>query len=262
VRTASIAINSIAVSLAVILSLYLWRLTYPTTDFAVAFLFPLAALIALGTFWYSAAVYRATMSAAVREDSSISWILTGKIRASLRAILLVSVAIPVLAWHALSATIVEFAMLALLCVLTSSSFVIIERMTRKHLKPPFAHKSALLAATFSISLVFIPLLAWANWEFTDHPLALRYSSLGEAVQLGFNQHPARRGWVAEIIAPLYAFEYVKLWFVVQADSPRWFSLWYSLDTALISIFAARVSAILMFIAQLARGGLNAPAPDQ
>ena len=105
------------------------------------------------------------------------------------------------------------------------------------------------------------MLAWVNWSFTPQPGAIRSSGLEEALRLGLSQLAARRGWVAELLALFYVLEYGKLWFVVQADSPKWFSFWYSIDAALISFLPARASAVLMSIVQVTRGGFDEQKPE-
>ena len=106
------------------------------------------------------------------------------------------------------------------------------------------------------AVIFVPVLAWANWNFTPQPVAIRIASLEEALQLGFSLLPERRGWVAELLAPFYLLEYGKLWFVVQVHSPKWFSMWYSVDASLISLVAARASSILMSLVQVQIGRNN------
>lgn len=259
VTTASV--NSIGVSLAVALSLYLWRTLYPMTDWAVVSLVPLAVLLFMGSLLTSSAVYRASIKAAVRGDSPFAWLMTGRTRAFFGAAAFTLVAVPLLAWHAISSTYPEFLLLALLCFIASILFAGAEKKLLKHLTPPFARATALTVATLLTAVFFVPALAWANWNFTPQPSAIRSAGLEEALQLAFSQLPERRGWVAELLAPLYAFEYGKLWFVVQAGSPKWLSFWYSIDAALISIVAARASAVLMSIVQPTKGGFDESKPE-
>jgi hypothetical protein len=259
-RMATTAMNAVGVTSIVILSLYLWRYFYPETDFAAFFLLPLSVLVFIGSLWAGSAVYQASMKAAVRGDSPFAWLLTGRLRAILGASLFIIVAAPLLAWHAISSTLPEFILFGILCFVASMLFAGIEKRSLQHLTPAFARTTALTAATLVACAIFIPVFAWANWNFTLQPGAIRSASLEQALQLGFDQLPARRGWVAEIMAPLYALEYAKLWFVVQAGSPKWFSFWYSIDAALISVIAARVSTVLMSIVHGKRGDFNEPKP--
>lgn len=253
---AKTTINAFGVSLVVILSLYLWRSFYPSTDFAVFFLVPLSVLVFIGSLWAGSAVYRANMKAAVRGDSPFAWLVTGRLRAIFGALIFILVAAPLLAWHAISSTFPEFILFGFLCFIASMLFAGIEKRLLRHLTPAFARATGLTSATLVACAIFIPALAWANWNFTLQPGAIRSASIEQALQLGFDQLPARRGWVAEIMGPLYALEYAKLWFAVQAGSPKWFSFWYSIDAALISVIAARVSTVLMSIVHRTRGDFN------
>lgn len=248
-----VAINALGVSVSLTLSLYLWRVLHPVTDMAVIALLPLSALIFTGSFWDSAAVYRACMRAAVQVDSPLAWLMTGRLRALLGAAVFTLVAVPLLAWHAISSTYAELLLLACLFFVASLLFACSENKLLDHLTPPFARTTALSGAMLIAAVFFVPVLAWSNWNFMPQPSAIRTASFEEALQLGFSQLPERRGWVAELLAPFYALEYGKLWFVVQAESPKWFSIWYSVDAALICLVAARASAVLMSLVRVPRG---------
>lgn len=247
------AANALGVTLTLFLSLYLWRDLYPVTNWAVLALTPLAALLFIGSLQSSAAVYRASIRVAVREDSSLAWLLTGRLRALLGATTFTLIAVPLLAWHALSSTYPEFLLLILLCFSASLSFVMAEDRLFYMLTPPFARAIALSTATLIAAIVFIPILAWANWNFTPQPGAICTMDLEEALKFGISQLPARRGWVAEILTPLFALEYGKLWLVVQPRAPNWFLVLYCIDAAFISLVAARVSAVLMSLVQITKG---------
>jgi hypothetical protein len=260
-QAASPVMNALGVSLFVTLSLYLWRIFYPLTDLAVLFMVPLSLFLFVGSFRSSSAVYRAIVNAAVRGDSPYVWLLTGRLRSFLGALIFVFLAMPLLAWHAIASTMAELLLFGVLCFSASILFAVTLKQLLRHLTPAFARTTALTASTLIVSMIFIPLLAWSNWNFTHQPEAIRSVSLGQALQLGFEQLPVRRGLVAELLSPLFAMEYAKLWFVVQDESPKWFSFWYSIDAALISIIAARASAVLTTIAQQARGGSDESRPD-
>ncbi len=116
--------------------------------------------------------------------------------------------------------------------------------------------TALSTGTLVTAGFFIPLVAWADWNFTAHSGEIRIVGLKQALELGLEQMPDRGGWVAELMAPLYALEYGKLWFVVQTGTPKWFSFWYSIDAALISVVAARTSAVLMSLTLVGKGRID------
>lgn len=237
--------GAVGVALIFGLTFLPWRFMYPDSDWAVVFLAPLTVLLFLSSFWINVAIYRANARVAVRTDSPIAWLMTGRIRAMIVGIGFSILTVYVLAWHAVSSTYIELCLLILLSVAASLFFAFAEHKLLIHLTPPFARATALSAATLIAAAVFIPILASANWNFTPHPGAIRTANLESALQLGFDELPARRGWVAELLAPLYALEYGKLWFAVQDGSPKWLALWYSLDSALVSVLAARASCILM-----------------
>lgn len=250
------ATNAFGVMLVVTCSLYLWARLYTLTDWGLLALGPLAALLFTGLFWASAAVFRASITVVVKGGSPLAWLVTGKLRAILGAATFTALAVPLLAWHAISSTYPELLLLAFLCFSAALVFSFSERKFLDHLTPPFARMTALSTGTLVVAGFFIPVLAWADWNFAAHSGEIRTVGLEQALELGLEQMPERGGWVAEIMAPLYAFEYGKLWFVVQTGTPKWFSFWYSIDAALISVVAARTSAVLMSFVSVEKGGID------
>lgn len=240
-------VNALGAGSALILSLYLWRVAYPFTDWALLLLAPLTFLLFTGSFRASAALYHASMKVAVRTGSPLAWVMTGRLRAIVGASLFTLAALVLLAWYAISATYIELWLLAFLCLVAPLVFAGIEHKLSAHLTPAFSRDAALSMATLLTAVLFMPILASANWNFTPHPGAIRSATLQEALKIGFDQLPVRRGWIAELLAPLYAVEYAKLWLVVQPGASKWLSFWYSIDAALVSLIAARASAVLISI---------------
>ena len=227
----SMTLNSFGASMAVAISLFFWRITYPTTDWAVLCLLPLTTLLFSGSYRARSAVNLVSAKVAVRGDSPLAWLMAGRLRASLGSMVFILIAVPLLAWQAISSSYTEILLLATVCLFAAMLFAWTQSMLQLHLTPPFARTAALSVSTWVAAALFLPVLAWTDWHFTSLPNAIRISHLIEAIQIGMDQVPARRSWVAEILSVPYALEYAKLWFVVQAESPRWFTFWYSIDTA-------------------------------
>lgn len=245
--------NAVGAMLIIALSLFLWARLYTVTDWSVLALVPLAALLFAGLFWSSAAVSLASIKVAVKQGSPLTWLVTGRLRALLGAAAFTVVAVTLLAWCAISWTYTELLLLAVLCLSAALVFAFSEHKFSGHLTPPFARMTAISTATLVVAVFFVPVVAWFDWNFTTHPGEIRMVSLEQALKLGAGQVPERGGWVAELMAPIYALEYGKLWFVVQTGTPKWFSFWYSIDAALISIVAARTSAVLMSCISIEKG---------
>ncbi|MEP3333615.1 hypothetical protein [Sedimentitalea sp.] len=217
---------------------------------------PLTALLFTGLFWSNAAVFRASIKVAVKEGSPLAWLVTGRLRALLGAAAFTVVAVTLLAWHVISSTYPELLLLAVLCLSAALVFEFSEHKFLGHLTPPFARMTALSTGTLVTAGFFIPIVAWANWNFSAHTGEIRTVGLEQALELGLEQMPERGGWIAELMAPFYALEYGKLWFVVQTGAPKWFSFWYSIDAALISVVAARTSAVLMSFVSVEKGRID------
>ena len=253
---ANALVNSVGVSVALSLSLFVWRTLYPLSDLAVVALAPLAAFLFVGSFSNSKAANLASVKCAVKGSSPLVWLIRGRIRALLGALALIFVAVPVLGGHALTATNLEFLLIALLSFVVSMLFADAEVKLLNHLRRPFARIAAISLATLIGMLLFAPLLAWIDWNFTPKPAAIRSADFWEAISLGFSHLPERRGWVAELLAAFYALEYAKLWIAVQEEAPKWLTVLYSIDAGLICFVAARAAAVVMSMVQVKKGSFD------
>jgi len=232
------------------LSLYLWRSVYALSDWAVLALVPLAVMLFLGHLRPSLELHQARMRAAIRPESPLLGILTGRFRAILGAMLFVLLAVPLLAWKALTVSPLQAAMFIMLGLVAGAVFVGVQSRLLRHFQRPFLCASAISISTWLAALPFLPVIAWANLNLVAYPGAIRAAtSLSEAAMQGMQMLPARRGWIAELLAPLYAYEAAKLWLVVQMNTSRWLPVLFSVDAALFSFMMARASVVLVAFVQ-------------
>ena len=232
-----------------LLSLYLWRLFYPSTDWAVLAIFPLSIMLFWGYWSLRIAIYRAKLRVAIRAESRLTGILSGKILTCLRAIIFVLISIALLAWQALESSHLEILISIVLYLFAAILFVYLRSRSLTHFHQPFANAVAMSCSMWIIVIAFIPIIAYINWHYVPYSGEFRSASLTEAMRLGIENLPPRRGWIAEVLAPMYAADGAKLWLVVQFDTSRWVGMLYSLDTAIVSFILARVSMILTLLAR-------------
>lgn len=242
--------NSVLGTVLLGLSLYLWSRLYLWSDWAALVLAPLAVMLFVGHLCTNLHLYRARMNVVIRHESSLRVILTGRINATVKAALFVLVAMPLLAWKALSLDVLQAAIFIVLSLVAGLVFVTVQSVLSIHFYQPFVRASAVSISSWLVSLVFVPLIAWANMNLVLHPGAIRIAgSLADAALYGMQMLPVRRGWIAEALAPLYAYEAGKLWLVVQLHGSRWPAVLFSLDAALFSFVVARISGVLGMLIQ-------------
>ena len=231
------------------LTLYIWRIVYPWSDWASLGFIPLTLILFFGYMRHSVDIYRARLHTAIKTESSLSSILKGNVWATLKTFSLLLVAIPLMAWLALVSEIHETITLLVLCLLSGGLFTFLQLRISSHFHKPFSDMIAVSSGTWIIAIFFIPIIAWINFGYTSHAGENLTADLGEAVMLGLKNLPLRQSWIAEILAPMYAYEAAKLWIVVQLGGSKWAVILFSLDTALISFIFARVSIVLNLIVQ-------------
>lgn len=243
------ALNACLAACVLFLPLYLWRSAYPSSDWALLAFLPLSVMLFHGYLSFSSAIFQARFRAAIRVGSPLKSILSGRIRAISGAIIFVLISIPLLAWQALVSSFLEILILFALGVTAGGVFVGLKSKLLPHFRQPFANAAAISLGTWISAAAFIPIIAWMNWNYVTYPGEIRTVSLPEAVMQGLQELPPRRGWIAEALAPMYAYEAGKLWAVVKLGSSKWSTILFSLDAALVSFVLARASIILTLLVQ-------------
>lgn len=245
----SVLKNALAASLFAALCLALWRLAYAYTDWAVLALIPLGVAIFLGLWPLVLAPWQARLRVALREDSPLGRLLTGRIKACVAASVFSGVAVAVLAWQAWTASLAGAAILAGLFFLSAVAFAWAEKRLLTHLHRPFAPSAAAVAVTWALALPFTGLIAWFNWSALAIPGAMLQASFQEALVIGQSHLPPRGGPVAALLAIPCAYDGAKMWLVVQLrDYPLVGVLW-CLEAALCAFVLARSAIALMQFVQ-------------
>lgn len=229
---------------ALLLPLLLWRSLYPVSDWSVLFLAVLAVLLFAGTYSPTAAVYRARLNLMLRARSRFSGLLTGRLHAAVAAIAFSAVALPVLAWQALTATPAEMTALGVLSIAASGLSFGSRAWLQHDFTPHFVRPVAVTTGALVAAVAFLPVLVWINFNLVPRPGAIQTQSLSQAIMAAIGQLPDRRGWIAEILSVLYAFDAAKLWVAAHLRASRWPAILFSLDAALVGFVVARASTTL------------------
>ena len=238
----------IVISSALLLTvpLYLWRISYPLTDWAVIFLAVLAPMLFAGFYSRRKDLLEARYRAAVRKKSWVSKYLRGRIRATIDSLVFVAFTVPILAWQALGTADPIAPVLVLLCMVASSMSLGFRCWLQRHFHSPFAASWSVVLGAGAAAIMFVPILAWINWKYVVFPG--EFLSLGflEAVRFGVaEQLPPRRGWIAAILAFPFAIESAQLWLTAKYGSTMaWAPAVYSIYLALVAFIVARASTAL------------------
>lgn len=232
------------------LPLHLWRLLYPSSDWATLFLLPLAFCLFYVSFSLTLSVFKERLKVMVRASSPLAARLTGRFRAGFVASLFLVVALPTLAWQALTVSPREFSCLAALCLFAGYLSIRIQAWLRFHLTDIFARYLGMMFGAVVAALVFIPVLTWINyWSFVSHSGEFRTATFSDAIALGMRELPARRSFVAEMLAPFFAVEAIKLLLAAQFNSLRWITIIFSIHSALVCFVVAHACVMLTDFAQ-------------
>ena len=230
--------------------LYLWRVLYPSADWAALFLAPLTLVLFFGVKKPLEAMLRARLAAMVLPDSRISRFVTGRIRAVIHSCVFVAVTVPILAWQALSASDLIALLLVVLCLAASTTALSVRRWLQRHLRHPYCAWNCANVGALIAGMVFIPILAWITWNYVAFPGEFRTLGFWQAVQFGVaDQLPQRRGWIAEILALPFTIESAQLWLIARYGAALWVTVLYSLYLALVAFVVARASTAVACFAE-------------
>lgn len=230
-------------------SLYLWREVYRKTDWALACLVPLGLLLLVAQIAILREDYRARMLLTLRPGSRLTRILTGRLSSLAGAMGFIALSLPVLAWQALNLTLPEAGLVIAVCVISGWVFLLIERRMARSFNAPFGRAYAMRLSSWLCAALACPVIIVFSWWFTSYPVEYTQADFPGAIQLGMAELPARGGILAEIMAPLYALQGIKIWFIVHHREHVWLTIWPSLDAALFGFLATRASILLTDLAE-------------
>lgn len=236
--------NSLAATALMGLSLYLWRIAYIFSDWAVLALAPLALAIAVGLWPLTLDPWRAKLHLCLREESPLRKIMTGNIRATFLTATFTFVAVTLLAWLALNASLAQSGLMIAAFLLAAWIFSAGQHLFSRHFHQPFARSWATSIVTWMVALPLTLIIAISTWVWATQPGAMWDAEFLNGLQIGFDKLPTRGGWIADILAVPYGYEAAKLWVVVQLREYPIFGALFSLDAALFSFVLCR-SAIVM-----------------
>lgn len=235
---------SMVVTLLPALLLYLWKLTYNFSDWAALWLFLLAAMIFHGNWSIIIDHWKAEREIVLRPGSWISRRLTGRSGAFVSSAILVFALVPVLAWKALTMTILEAVIALIFAFVSACSFLWAKSFLAKHIVPPFDKIFATTLSSWLIGTLFSAILFLVTWHTIVVPAELLTATFPEAMSSAMGELQERRGWIAEVLAFGYAYEAGKLWLVTQMREYPLAAILFNLDVALFGFLAARASVVI------------------
>lgn len=234
----------------VVVSLYLWRIAFASSDLAVFALLPLVLTIGTGFWWLTLRPWRVQLDCIIRSESTWKVFLSGRIRTTMLMIAFTSLSVVLLAWQALRASIQEASLMALALFLSALTFLFLRNLLSRHLKNPFAQSYATSIATWAVAIPATVAFGLAVWNFSEIPGSMLDAGFQEALKVGLAQLPERGGVLSSILALPFVYETAKLWVVIQLRDYPVVGWIFSLDSALYGFVLCRTGIVIaQFIEQ-------------
>lgn len=195
-----------------------WRGLYGEGDFPQAGMASLAilGLVSLvGGYRISVRRRRAFLSAALEPDSQLSTVLTGRMGASLAALLGTAATLPVVAYFALTASEPELYLAAGAAAWAVAMTLLIERLTARHFRQRY-RMSAVVPIAIGIAAAPVVLLAmaFAFWVLPI-PAYAEASALPDAISAGLEGLPRHHPLVFEAMSVLRVADASIYWVLAQ-----------------------------------------------
>ena len=225
-------------------SLYLWRISFISSDWAALALIPLAVIIST-SFWHlTLDPWKACLDIALRRDSTWKKWLTGRIRTALLSTAFTLGSVTLLAWQALRASAIEASLMLVVFFVSAMAFSFTQRLLLQHFRQPFARAYATSLVTWCMAVPAAVAIALVVWNFTAMPGRILSTDFQGALAIGLAQWPQRDGWLNTLLSVPFSYEAAKLWVVVQLRYYPVLGWLFSVDAALFSFILCRTSIIV------------------
>ncbi|TVP79978.1 MAG: hypothetical protein EA353_05010 [Puniceicoccaceae bacterium] len=236
------------------LPLIVWRLLFEDSGFAGLPLLALGLLILSGTVSQRLSLNRARLAVALRPETWLRGVLTGMVGAVFTGLGLLFIALPVLAWTALSAGRPEQLALSALCIASGGTCVFSGRWVAAHFQPAYVRSYTVFTGTLAPVAVFLPIMIWINWTMVEYPVDYAQMGFLEALQYGLDRGPRLSGPDAAVMRFFQSADSLKLWLVHRFEDSALPGLLFSLHSALVVVIFARCFvAVTDFLRHMTRG---------
>jgi hypothetical protein len=237
-------------------SLVIWRLQFANISLAGLPVMVLGVLIMSGVTSQRLALNRAHLAVALRAESCLRRVLTGLFGAILAGLGLLFVALPVIAFTALTAQASEWLTLAALCIVSGVFCLYSGKWVATHFQPAYVRAWTVGIATLVPALIFLPIMIWINCAVVEHPIAYKHIGFLEALELGPNRWPSVPGPDAAVMRFFQTVDSLKLWLVHRFEGSGLPILLYSLDSALVVlVFSRSFVAVADLLRNLTKGDI-------
>lgn len=236
------------------LPLVVWRFLFEDSSFAGLPLLALGLLIFCGAVSHRLSINRARLAVALRPETWLRRLSTGLGGAVLAGLALIFIALPVLAWTALSAGHTELLVLSALCIASGATCVFSSRWAHAHFQPAYVRFHTVLIGTIVPVAVFWPIMVWVHWAVLEHPI--NYAEIGflEALQYGIDRGPRLSGPDAAVMRFFHSGDSLKLWLVHRFEGLLLPGLLFSLHSALVVVVFSRCFvSVTDFLRHITRG---------
>ena len=188
--------------------------------------------------------WRARLRVALRQESPLAKLLTGKLRAFILSGIFTFVSVTLLAWQAWSAPLSDIPVLAAAFFISAALFSSCQNVLLSHIHQPFARSVATSVVTWLVAVPFAIAIAWATWAWAKIPGEMIDGTLYGSVIARLSDLPDRGGWIAAILAVPSAYEAAKLWAAVQLRDYPLVGILFSVDAALFAFVLCRSAVVI------------------
>jgi hypothetical protein len=225
-------------------SVYLWKFFFSFTDGAISIFLPLLGLFFWATWDSKVTAHRNHIKISVKENAFLFKLLSGKYLIFCKILIFILVSLSTIAWQGLSFKFALSIPLVLLTFISGFVGIFLYQRSKKQFHNPYTIYFSSNVTVITCSLVFIPLMTYVHYNFSEYPGELKELNLRDTVLLYINGLPERRGVLSELLSALYALDGAIIWFVLQNQNSIWAPILLSLKSSFICIIFIKISAVI------------------
>lgn len=231
----------IGVTIPTIIILCIWRLCFPFTDFAFFALTPIFVVLLVSSYKAHFLVNKHIYTLAIKHESQLKNILSGRLSACCRALLFSSSATFTIAYVSISLDIINSKILIFSVLFGFFISLIYSNYISKHLNPPYSDYLGIKSMSYFLSLLLVGSLAQQSWAQETYSVSLMDANFLNALLIGIKNAPkhSEGSMIAEVLAPLYAYDAFKFWAVNKLGGSFILKILLSIDSAIVGVLLAK-----------------------
>ncbi|MDG1816401.1 MAG: hypothetical protein P8H22_09905 [Glaciecola sp.] len=228
--------------------LCMWRLFFQYTDLAFFALTPIFVVLLMSSYNVHLNVKKHIYLVAIKTNSPLKNIFSGRISAFILAFLFSSSATFTIAYVCISVDPYDSKMLILFVLFGFAASFLYSDFISRHLNAPYSKYLGMNSMSYFLSILLVGCIALQSWNEDAYSVNLLTVEFLDALLIGIQNAPihSEGSIIAEAFVPLYAYEAFKFWAVNKLGGYLILKMLLSIDSAVVGVLLAKSIVTVSF----------------